>query len=499
MKKTTSLFLALLAALVCVGPAVLLSQENINDIMNNAGVKLGEQNRLDEAIEQFDKAIDFREKAAAKAYHNKGFALEKKGELKEAIKYYEAAWKWNPKQVPTGERLGYGLYKTEEYDRAIEVGESVMRLDPRNTQVPPWLADAYKRRGGKKKEEPKLKEPEKPREERPRVFYMSIDAMARMGAYYGSKSHYGGLYHTTLHGFKYVADPGLITSIPYTIFASITPIPLIQIDLTVENPWLGGVTPPGLVVQTEKGELLFNIKNFTLGAGVMVNHYDDGIAFYKRYKLTDVKVGFIVGYRKDDIEAKITWYPRMLIMDPRSSTGKTLDVGSLRIDYSYQVMPDIKVYGMFHFRDYYVFCHSFDWRVFYASYYHYSENIASYWGVYDMGIGLTFNNLVRHADGTELFSVSAEWVERFYLRDLNNDNPYTLAPNGQGWFGLNLNKFTKGKPFSGFRALSQVLSLRFDEQLTRNFFMYQKVIVELADQDSEHHEFNLQIGMGFKI
>ncbi len=495
MKKSTVFFLALGALVVGAGSAALFSQENINDIMNNAGVRLGEQNRLDEAIEQFDKAIDFREKAAAKAYHNKGYALEKKGDLKEAIKYYEAAWKWNPKQVPTGERLGYGQYKTENFDRAIEVGEAVMRLDPRNTQVPVWLADAYRRRGDKKKGA----DTAAPAAEKPRVFYLSIDAMARMGLYYGAKSHYGGLYHTNLHGFRYVPDPGLVTSIPYTIFISITPVPLIQIDLTVENPWLGGVTPPGLVVQTEKAEFLFNIKNFTLGAGAMVNHYDDGVAFYKRYRLTDVKVGFIFGYRKDDIEAKITWYPRMLVMDPRSSTGKTFDVGSLRIDYAYQAFPDIKLYGLFHFRDYYVFCHSFDWRVFYASYYRYSENIASYWGVYDMGLGLTFNNLARHADGTELFSLSVEWLERFYLRDLNNDAPYTLAPNGQGWFGLNLKKFTKGRPFSGFWALSQVLSLRLDEQLTRNFFMYQKIIAELADQDSEHHEFNLQIGMGFKI
>lgn len=495
MKKSTVFFLALGALVIGAGSAALFSQENINDIMNNAGVRLGEQNRLDEAIEQFDKAIDFREKAAAKAYHNKGYALEKKGDLKEAIRYYEAAWKWNPKQVPTGERLGYGQYKTENFDRAIEVGEAVMRLDPRNTQVPVWLADAYRRRGDKKKGA----DTAAPAAEKPRVFYLSIDAMARMGLYYGAKSHYGGLYHTNLHGFRYVPDPGLVTSIPYTIFISITPVPLIQIDLTVENPWLGGVTPPGLVVQTEKAEFLFNIKNFTLGAGAMVNHYDDGVAFYKRYKLTDVKVGFIFGYRKDDIEAKITWYPRMLVMDPRSSTGKTFDVGSLRIDYAYQAFPDIKLYGLFHFRDYYVFCHSFDWRVFYASYYRYSEDIASYWGVYDMGLGLTFNNLARHADGTELFSLSVEWLERFYLRDLNNDAPYTLAPNGQGWFGLNLKKFTKGRPFSGFWALSQVLSLRLDEQLTRNFFMYQKIIAELADQDSEHHEFNLQIGMGFKI
>ncbi len=249
----------------------------------------------------------------------------------------------------------------------------------------------------------------------------------------------------------------------------------------------------------EKVEMLFHIKNVMFGTGVMVNHYDSSMAFYRRYKLTDVKVGFILGYTKDKAELKITWYPRMLIMDPRSSTGKTYDVGSLRLDYGYQLMPDIKIHGIFNFRDYYVFCHSLDWRVFYATFFKYAQDLASYWGVYDMNFGISVNNLVKHENGSELLSASFEWLERFYLQELNKNKPYTLAPNGQGWFGLDVYRFTKGKPFPGFRAISQVLSLRLDEQLTRNFFMYQKVIAELADAESDHHEFNLQIGMGVKF
>jgi tetratricopeptide (TPR) repeat protein len=486
MKKCKTVIITACAMIMSAAGTIVFSQETIDDIIiNNRGVKYGESNRLDEAIQEFDRAIEMRNKGSAKAYHNKGYALEKKGNLPEAIKNYEEAWTRNPKQIVTGERLGHAYYQTKDYDRAVTVGEAVMKLDPKNKNVPPWLEDAYKKRGGVA--------------ETPPVFLLSLEAMGRMGQFYGTKSHYYGLYYTSPHGLRYVPDDGLIVSVPYTIFMQIAPVPLFQMNFTVENPWLGALNPGGLAVQQEKGEFVFNIKNVSFGAGLMVTHYNSRAAFYRRYNLTDYKVGFIFGYKKDKVEGKITWYPRMLIMDPRSSTGKTLDVGSLRLDYSYEVFPAVRLHVLFNFRDYYVFCHSLDWRVFYATFYRKCQDLASYWGLYDMGFGLTFHDLVKRADGAELFSVTFEWLERFYLRDLNHTNPYTLAPNGQGWFGLNLGKFAKGKPFSGFSALSQVLSLRFDEKFTRNFFMYQKLIAELADQNSEHHEFNLQLGMGIKF
>ncbi|OHD72089.1 MAG: hypothetical protein A2W19_16605 [Spirochaetes bacterium RBG_16_49_21] len=527
----------ILAAGVCI---VLIMEPGsrifpqIDKEINKRGVDLGKQNKLDEAIRQFDKAIELRDREAAIVYHNKGFALENKGNIKEAINHYEEAWKRNPKQIVSGERLGYAYYVTGDYEKAVSTGETVLKRDPANKEVPKWLADARLKLAKQKEALPtpeKLKEQARGKEGAPeekkfeareqkeerQIFYFTIDAMLRTGLFYGRQYHLGGLYYTTPHGYRVVTDKGLIVDVPYTFFIRLSPIPLVEFNFTVENPFLGALMPEGIVSQSQTFEAVFHLKKAILGVGAMVNYYDSDVAFYRRYKLWDVKPGLIIGYKNNDLETRIIWYPRVLLMDPSTSTGKSLDTGLLKLDWSYQLDPGLNLYGLIHARDYYVFNHTRDKYVAmnlardflfyapraydsaaYALYLFDSNRTADYWGVYDLGLGITFSNLLDRPDNIQL-SVSIELIERFYLRDLMNKNPYTLAPNGQGWFGLNVSKFTKGKPFSGFHAFSQVIGLRFEEQLARSFFIYQKLILELSDQDSDHHEFNLQIGMGVKI
>lgn len=519
MRKWHNLVIILCALLFVESGTSVFSQSTFKQSkeMNRRGVDLGEQNRLDDAIREFDRAILLRDQEASKVYHNKGFALEKKGEIPEAIRHYEEAWKRNPKQIVTGERLGFLYYQTGDFERAVTTGEAVMKLDPNDKDVPLWLSEAYKKRAQKRQDDilamekkkqeeaDKLKEAElqkkleqKKEEEKREIVYVTIDSMLRTGSYFGSKSHYNGLYRTKQSGYHIVTDRGLLYDLPYSLNLKLRPLALLEIDILVEKPWLGALSP-NLIEQSETLELLLHFKKAYIGAGALFNHYHSSIAFFRTYTLWDAKAGFILGFNVDKIDTRITWYPRMLILDgPHSPTSKhhSLDVGLLKIDFSYQILSYLKLYGLLHARDYYVFSHKFDPRAWLGALMMKGSPLADYWGVYDLGLGIGFTDIVEQ-EGIK-FSFSVEWIERFYLRDIMKDNPYTLAPNGQGWFGANMDKWFKGKPFSGVRYLSQVIGVRFEEKFSKNFFMYQKLIAEIADQNADHHEFNFLFGLGVR-
>ncbi len=72
MIKSKTFIITACAMIMSAAGTTLFSQETIDDIIiNNRGVKYGESNKLDEAIQEFDRAIDLRERAAARAFHNK--------------------------------------------------------------------------------------------------------------------------------------------------------------------------------------------------------------------------------------------------------------------------------------------------------------------------------------------------------------------------------------------------------------------------------------------
>ncbi|MFH0976732.1 MAG: tetratricopeptide repeat protein [Spirochaetota bacterium] len=454
------------------------------------GVQFGQQKRYDEALKEFDAALKLYNTSSSKTYHNKGWVYELKGDIPNALASYEEAVKRNPAQVPSLERVGYLYFQTGKYDEAVLMGERVISLDPKNTEVIKWLPEAYalrmkkqrealiaKQEEEKKKKEEKKAEPakeEKKEEEPQRYFYGTFDCMMRSAYYFrdGEKSK----------GYHYVTTPGLYMNVPEMLHLNATPSKIFEFDLEAGRPYLGALSP-SLIIHTEKLEIITHLGKYALGIGGMGNHYRSTFAFAdgEEHTLHDFKTGFIFGFEDDDAALLFRLYPRSLPHDGDGSSGKTLDVDYAQLDYKYKIDKLLNFYSWFSARDYYYFDHE--------------AEISNYWGVYELGFGVS---LGKYRDVGKLLSyitVSLDYTERFYMRDLNNDKPYNFA-NGQGWFGANGDKWFKGDPFSGYRAPGHVVSLKMEEGITNNFFIYQKIIVELVDRREDHDEYNLLFGIG---
>jgi hypothetical protein len=122
----------------------------------------------------------------------------------------------------------------------------------------------------------------------------------------------------------------------------------------------------------------------------------------------------------------------------------------IELNYLYQLSRTFGFYANFFAHDFYVFDHN--------------TVQSNYWGVYGMTLGVRLGKLNKLSDKFHL-AFSIELTQRVYLQDLANTNPYSIMPNGQGWFGLNLSKWTTGDPFSGYDAIGVELSFRVDEQI----------------------------------
>jgi tetratricopeptide (TPR) repeat protein len=479
--------LAMIAVCAITGALSAVEGDNIN----KAGVEFGKKRQYNKAIGEFDKAISIYNRNSARLYHNKAWAYHLNGNITKAIKNYEEALKRNPKQTISGEKLGFIYYKTEDYENAVRIGEQVLKFDPNNRPVKKWLPDAYEKRlmarrakelDDKKKqlererlqELAKIKDEERKKEESVKLL-VTFDFMIRTGYYFAGEDK--GAY-------KYIEDKGAITNIPETLYIRFTPIPAWEFSAVLENPYLGALSPSDLCIHRERIEGVFRVGRFSLGLGVLFTHYKDDVSFGAQYSLFDWKVGLILGFGKDKYEVRISFYPRLLMYDGRANEGKTLDVTMFRLDYRYEVSDSMTIYSLFNFQEFFLFNHVDDW--------------ADYYGVYDFGLGVSLGRLLRSNNKMD-FIFSVEFILRMYLQDLNNDNPYTRVPNGQGYFGLNTSKWLKGDAFSGYHAMSYVLAFRVDEEITSFLYLYQKFIVEIGDQSEDHHEFNFQLGLGVKI
>jgi tetratricopeptide (TPR) repeat protein len=316
-------------------PAYLYPQEAKR--LNKRGVDFGEQKRYDEAVKEFDKSIDLYNSDSAKTLHNKGWALELKGNYPEAIAAYEEAIRRNPKLVPSMEKAGFLYYTTADYDKAVAMGERILKLDPENKEVLKWLPDAYamklkknredllekkleeekKAEEAKKKAEQKKDSEEKRLEElRPPIyFYGAYEAIIRSAYYFRGEKD--GTY-------KYERTKGMYGDFPQMFYLQWTPNKILELYTEFGNPYLGTLSP-NLIIHNEIVEAIFHVGNYSLGIGGMGNHFKgekNDTIYGKPVKLDDYKIGMIFGTKKDKIGMKISFSPRALISDGVGSSGK---------------------------------------------------------------------------------------------------------------------------------------------------------------------------------
>ena len=137
-------------------------------------------------------------------------------------------------------------------------------------------------------------------------------------------------------------------------------------------------------------------------------------------------------------------------------------------------------YVIFSINDYYFFDHD--------------AEISNYFGLYKIGFGITVAKY-SSTSNRKILAFTFGFTLNIYLLDVLNDKPNKYF-NGQGWMGANSDTWFEGEPFSGFRATGHVFSIRVDEFVTKNVFLYQKIMFELVTGDEDHNDLCFLLGAG---
>ncbi len=113
---------------------------------NNLGFVLANQNRLDEAIDYYQKALEINP-GYANAHNNMGNALQTKMLIDKSIKHYLAALRIKPDYAEAHNNLGIALRKQGRIDEAIRHYREALRINPTYAEAHNNLAYALQRQG----------------------------------------------------------------------------------------------------------------------------------------------------------------------------------------------------------------------------------------------------------------------------------------------------------------------------------------------------------------
>ena len=117
-------------AIKCYDKAIEINPKNDN-AYTNKGISLAKQENHEEAIKCYDKAIEINPKNDS-TYNSKGISLAKQEKYEEAIKCYDKAIEINLKNYNAYYNKGNALAKQENHEEAIKCYDKAIEINPKN-------------------------------------------------------------------------------------------------------------------------------------------------------------------------------------------------------------------------------------------------------------------------------------------------------------------------------------------------------------------------------
>jgi tetratricopeptide (TPR) repeat protein len=98
-------------------------------LWNNKGVALTQQDKYDEAVQAYDRAVEINPQYAD-AWNNKGIALLLQGKYDEAVQAYDNAIEINPQFAQAWNNKGVAFTQQDKYDEALQAYDQAIDTNP---------------------------------------------------------------------------------------------------------------------------------------------------------------------------------------------------------------------------------------------------------------------------------------------------------------------------------------------------------------------------------